>query len=120
MGLESSIAQLLADFQRDRAEAARRAEEQARGPAPGGAPCVANGRGASWACVNGPTQRPPPRLRQPCQVAAAGAEVGAMRRLLRLKTRELRLLRRLGQEVLLQRSEVEIFLVASLQQVGGA
>jgi hypothetical protein len=43
-------------------------------------------------------------------------EAEALRRLLRLKARELKTLRRLGQEALLQRSEVEIFLVSSLHQ----
>lgn len=38
-----------------------------------------------------------------------------LRRLLRLRTRELRQLRRLAQEVLLQRSDVEAFLVSSIQ-----
>jgi hypothetical protein len=52
------------------------------------------------------------------QVNAAGSEVEALRRLLRLKGRELQQLRQLGQEVLLQRSEVEIFLLSSLHQVG--
>lgn len=51
------------------------------------------------------------------QVNAAGSEVDALRRLLRLKGRELQQLRQLGQEVLLQRSEVEIFLLSSLHQV---
>ena len=52
------------------------------------------------------------------QVAEAGDEAEALRRLLRLKARELKTLRRLGQEALLQRSEVEIFLISSLHQVG--
>lgn len=52
------------------------------------------------------------------QVSAASSEVEALRRLLRLKGRELQQLRHLGQEVLLQRSEVEIFLLSSLHQVG--
>jgi hypothetical protein len=51
------------------------------------------------------------------QVNAAGSEVDALRRLLRLKGRELQQLRRLAQEVLLQRSEAEIFLLSSLHQV---
>jgi hypothetical protein len=51
------------------------------------------------------------------QVNAAGSEVEALRRLLRLKGRELQQLRHLAQEVLLQRSEVEIFLLSSLHQV---
>lgn len=54
------------------------------------------------------------------QVNAAGSEVEALRRLLRLKGRELQQLRHLAQEVLLQRSEVEIFLLSSLHQVGAA
>jgi hypothetical protein len=54
------------------------------------------------------------------QVSAAGSEVEALRRLLRLKGRELQQLRHLAQEVLLQRSEVEIFLLSSLHQVGCA
>jgi hypothetical protein len=53
------------------------------------------------------------------QVSAAGGEVDALRRLLRLKGRELQQLRRLAQQVLLQRTEVEIFLLSSLHQVGG-
>lgn len=51
------------------------------------------------------------------QVSAAGSEVDALRRLLRLKGREVQQLRHLAQEVLLQRSEVEIFLLSSLHQV---
>lgn len=51
------------------------------------------------------------------QVNTAGSEVDALRRLLRLKGRELQQLRHLAQEVLLQRSEVEIFLLSSLDQV---
>ena len=52
------------------------------------------------------------------QVEAAQGETQALRRLLQLKTRELKHIRRLGQEVLLQRSEVEIFLLSSIHQVG--
>ena len=48
--------------------------------------------------------------------AEAKSEAGELRRLLRLKGREIATLRHLGQEVLLQRSEVEIFLIAALQQ----
>ena len=40
-----------------------------------------------------------------------------MRRLVKLKTRELKNVRRLAQEVLLQRSDVETFLLSSLHQV---
>lgn len=40
-----------------------------------------------------------------------------LRRLLQVRTRELRTLRRLAQQVLLQRSEVEAFLVSSIQMV---
>lgn len=54
------------------------------------------------------------------QVNASSSEVEALRRLLRLKGRELQQLRQLAQEVLLQRSEVEIFLLSSLHQVSGA
>lgn len=50
----------------------------------------------------------PPRLQRP-----------ASRRLLAVRSRELRGLRRAAQEVLAQRSDVEAFLVASIQQVGG-
>ncbi|KAF8055841.1 MOV10L1 [Scenedesmus sp. PABB004] len=50
------------------------------------------------------------------QVTAAAGEVHALRRLLRLKGRELARLRRLGQEALLQRTEVETFLLSSLHQ----
>lgn len=57
--------------------------------------------------------------RAQAQVSAAGGEVDALRRLLRLKGRELQQLRRLAQQVLLQRTEVEIFLLSSLHQVGG-
>jgi hypothetical protein len=53
------------------------------------------------------------------QVQAAASEVGALRRLLRLKGRELGQLRALAQEVLLQRSKVEVFLLSSLHQVCG-
>ncbi|KAF6252093.1 flagellar/basal body protein [Scenedesmus sp. NREL 46B-D3] len=55
--------------------------------------------------------------RAQAQVTAAGGEVDALRRLLRLKGRELQQLRRLAQQVLLQRTEVEIFLLSSLHQV---
>eukprot|EP00775_Hariotina_reticulata_P008448 gene8448-8632_t len=51
------------------------------------------------------------------QVNTAGSEVDALRRLLRLKGRELQQLRQLAQEVLLQRSEAEIFLLSSLHQL---
>lgn len=52
------------------------------------------------------------------QVEDAHAEADALRRLIKLKTRELKHVRRLAHEVLLQRSNVEIFLLSSLQQVG--
>lgn len=51
------------------------------------------------------------------QVQAAQDEVDGLRRLLRLKGRELQQLRQLAQEVLLQRSEVEVFLLSSLHHV---
>ncbi|KAL4434248.1 hypothetical protein ABPG75_000689 [Micractinium tetrahymenae] len=51
------------------------------------------------------------------QLADAAAEQNALRRLLQVRTKELRQVRRLAQEVLLQRSEVEAFLVSSIQQV---
>lgn len=51
------------------------------------------------------------------QVSEAAGKVDALHRLLRLKGRELQQLRQLGQEVLQQRSEVEIFLLSSLHQV---
>lgn len=54
------------------------------------------------------------------QVTGAAGDVDALRRLLRLKGRELVQLRRLGQEVLLQRSEVEVFLLSSLHQASEA
>jgi hypothetical protein len=63
---------------------------------------------------NGTNRIIPP---QKNQVGDARGESDSLRRLLRLKTRELKTLRRLGQEVLLQRSEVEVFLIAALQQV---
>jgi hypothetical protein len=53
------------------------------------------------------------------QLADAANEQNGLRRLLRLRTRELRQLRHLAQEVLLQRSDVEAFLVAGIQQVRG-
>ncbi|KAI8465996.1 MAG: hypothetical protein J3K34DRAFT_74210 [Monoraphidium minutum] len=57
-------------------------------------------------------------LRQAEAQAAEGRdESEALRRLLRLKARELKALGRLAQEALLQRSEVEIFLISSLHQV---
>lgn len=56
--------------------------------------------------------------RAQAQVTSSSSEVDALRRLLRLKGRELQQLRKLGQEVLLQRCEVEIFLLSSLHQVG--
>ncbi len=48
------------------------------------------------------------------QVTEAHAEADALRRLVKLKTRELKNIRRLAQEVLLQRSDVETFLLSSL------
>eukprot|EP00197_Chlamydomonas_leiostraca_P014815 CAMPEP_0202874320 /NCGR_PEP_ID=MMETSP1391-20130828/25171_1 /ASSEMBLY_ACC=CAM_ASM_000867 /TAXON_ID=1034604 /ORGANISM="Chlamydomonas leiostraca, Strain SAG 11-49" /LENGTH=436 /DNA_ID=CAMNT_0049555731 /DNA_START=78 /DNA_END=1384 /DNA_ORIENTATION=+ len=51
------------------------------------------------------------------QVAEARAEGEALRRLVKLKTRELKNVRRLAQEVLLQRSDVETFLLSSLHTV---
>lgn len=53
------------------------------------------------------------------QVTDAQAEVEALRRLVKLKTRELKNIRRLAQEVLLQRSDVETFLLSSLHHVRG-
>ncbi len=49
----------------------------------------------------------------------AEAEAEALRRLVKLKTRELKNVRRLAQEVLLQRSDVETFLLSSLHLVRG-
>ncbi|KAI7836961.1 hypothetical protein COHA_009210 [Chlorella ohadii] len=49
------------------------------------------------------------------QLADAVAEQNSLRRLLQVRTRELRQVRRLAQQVLLQRSEVEAFLVSSIQ-----
>ncbi|KAL6746692.1 flagellar/basal body protein [Haematococcus lacustris] len=51
------------------------------------------------------------------QVEEARAEGEALRRLIKLKTRELKNVRRLAQEVLLQRSDVETFLLSSLHLV---
>ncbi|PRW58814.1 flagellar basal body isoform B [Chlorella sorokiniana] len=51
------------------------------------------------------------------QLADAVAEQTSMRRQLQVRTRELRTVRRLAQQVLLQRSEVEAFLVSSIQMV---
>jgi F0F1-type ATP synthase membrane subunit b/b' len=51
------------------------------------------------------------------QVSDAQAEAEALRRLVKLKTRELKNVRRLAQEVLLQRSDVEAFLLSSLHTV---
>lgn len=51
------------------------------------------------------------------QLAEAAAEADSLRRLLRLRTHELARLRQLAQEALLQRSDVEAFLIASIQQV---
>eukprot|EP00955_Chlamydomonas_euryale_P111011 366031-Chlamydomonas_euryale.AAC.15 len=51
------------------------------------------------------------------QVAEACAQADALRRLVKLKTRELKNVRRLAQEVLLQRSDVESFLLSSLHHV---
>ncbi|GLC47469.1 hypothetical protein PLESTB_000133900 [Pleodorina starrii] len=63
------------------------------------------------------------RERQAAAKAAAAAladvqaEAEALRRLVKLKTRELKNVRRLAQEVLLQRSDVEAFLLSSLHAV---
>ncbi|KAG2495412.1 hypothetical protein HYH03_006360 [Edaphochlamys debaryana] len=63
------------------------------------------------------------RERQASAKAAAAAltdvqaEAEALRRLVKLKTRELKNVRRLAQEVLLQRSDVEAFLLSSLHAV---
>ncbi|GLI63274.1 hypothetical protein VaNZ11_006179 [Volvox africanus] len=63
------------------------------------------------------------RERQASTKAAAAAladvqaEAEALRRLVKLKTRELKNVRRLAQEVLLQRSDVEAFLLSSLHAV---
>ncbi len=51
------------------------------------------------------------------QVSDARNEAEALRRLVKLKTRELKSVRRLAHEVLLQRSDVEVFLLSSLQTV---
>ncbi|KAG2441078.1 hypothetical protein HXX76_003931 [Chlamydomonas incerta] len=50
-------------------------------------------------------------------LADVQAESEALRRLVKLKTRELKNVRRLAQEVLLQRSDVEAFLLSSLHAV---
>jgi hypothetical protein len=51
------------------------------------------------------------------KVSEAEQESEALRKMVKLKTHELRRVRRLAQEVLLQRSDVETFLVASLHKV---
>lgn len=51
-------------------------------------------------------------------MAEVAAECDALRRLVKLKSRELKSIRRLAHEVLLQRSDVECFLLSSLHQVG--
>lgn len=51
------------------------------------------------------------------KVSEAEQESEALRKLVKLKTHELRRVRRLAQDVLLQRSDVETFLVASLHRV---
>ncbi|KAL3138080.1 hypothetical protein ABBQ38_005310 [Trebouxia sp. C0009 RCD-2024] len=51
------------------------------------------------------------------QLAQAEAESNSLRLSLKLKTRELKNIRRLAHEVLLQRSDVETFLVSSLKEV---
>jgi hypothetical protein len=51
------------------------------------------------------------------QVAAVLAEAEGLRRLVKLKGRELHNIRRLAHEVLLQRSDVETFLLSSLYHV---
>ncbi|DBB12993.1 hypothetical protein WJX82_004975 [Trebouxia sp. C0006] len=51
------------------------------------------------------------------QLAEAQAESNSLKRLIKLKTQELKNIRRLSHEVLLQRSDVETFLVSSLKQV---
>lgn len=53
------------------------------------------------------------------QIADARQEVEALRRLVKLKTHELQHLRRLAQEVLLQRSDVETLLLSALTHVSG-
>ncbi|MEW5297752.1 MAG: hypothetical protein WDW36_000936 [Sanguina aurantia] len=50
-------------------------------------------------------------------MAEVAAECDALRRLVKLKSRELKSIRRLAHEVLLQRSDVECFLLSSLHQV---
>eukprot|EP00873_Tetraselmis_striata_P041509 jgi/Tetstr1/461773/TSEL_006861.t1 len=51
------------------------------------------------------------------QIAESEQEQEALRRLVKLKSRELKNIRRLAHEVLLQRSDVESFLVSALKQV---
>lgn len=51
------------------------------------------------------------------QLIDAKAEGEALRKLVKIRTRELKNIRRLAHEVLLQRSDVEIFLMSSLHQV---
>lgn len=57
------------------------------------------------------------RAQRDTTVAEANQEAEALRRLVALKTRELKNVRRLAQEVLMQRSDVETFLLSSLHQV---
>ena len=51
------------------------------------------------------------------QLADAAAEAEALKRLVKLKTHELKSVRKLAQEVLLQRSDVETFLLSSLHMI---
>lgn len=56
-------------------------------------------------------------LRTNAQLGEAETECKALRQLVRLKAHELRNIRRLAQEVLLQRGDVETFLLSSLSLV---
>ena len=56
--------------------------------------------------------------RAAAQIEDAKTEAEGLRRLVKLKSREVRNIRRLAQEVLMQRSDVETFLLSSLQTVG--
>lgn len=67
------------------------------------------GAGLCMACI---TDGDTPRFTRD----TAAVEGAALRRLARARGRELRLVRRLAQAVLRQRSDIETFLVAALQQ----
>lgn len=124
--LEEALAAAARGAAKERAELARRADERV-GVWRGCKTCLAMGwvgsGGAStykflqlgWPIVDQFVSLSSPFVCGP-QVAEARGEADALRRLARLKARELARVRRLARAALLQRGAAEVFLIAALEQ----